>query len=170
MTAEATPDTPLDEWVMLAYRIPREPSTPRIAVWRKLRRYGVFQLADGVVVLPAAPRTREQFDWLAEEVIEAGGQAEVWTAAPTTRAQQQRMREKMTADRAAEYDEVTAAAETLHSLPDTAARDKKLTQLRRRVREIDKRTFFPTPARDGAETILRELATAVPATQAQVQR
>src|SRR4051794_9204915 len=24
-------------WVLLAYRLPREPSTPRIALWRKLR-------------------------------------------------------------------------------------------------------------------------------------
>ncbi|NDV09424.1 chromate resistance protein [Rhodococcus sp. IEGM 248] len=144
---------------MLAYRIPREPSTPRIAVWRKLRKYGVYQLADGVVVLPASPRTREQFDWLAEEVVEAGGQAEVWTAAPTTRAQQNRMRTKLSEDRAAEYDELTAAARTL---PDRPARDKKLTQLRRRLREIDKRTFFPTAQRDSAEAALRELAAGQP--------
>jgi hypothetical protein len=31
-------------WVMLAYRLPREPSTPRITVWRKLKRLGVAQL------------------------------------------------------------------------------------------------------------------------------
>src|SRR5258708_1839751 len=29
------------QWVFLAYRLPREPSTPRIAVWRKLRRLGI---------------------------------------------------------------------------------------------------------------------------------
>src|SRR5205814_10539904 len=26
------------EWVLLAYRVPREPSSPRIAIWRRLRR------------------------------------------------------------------------------------------------------------------------------------
>jgi len=26
------------EWLLLAYRMPREPSTPRITVWRKLAR------------------------------------------------------------------------------------------------------------------------------------
>ncbi|QSE92244.1 chromate resistance protein [Rhodococcus pseudokoreensis] len=152
------PEQRLDEWVMLAYRIPREPSTPRIALWRKLRKYGVFQLADGVVVLPASPRTREQFDWVAEEVVEAGGQAEVWTAAPTTQNQQDRMRAQLSADRAAEYDELTDAAEAARSLPDTDGRTRKLTQLRRRMREIDKRSFFPTAQRDGAEAALKELA------------
>lgn len=154
---------------MLAYRIPREPSTPRITVWRKLRKYGVFQLADGVVVLPASARTREQFDWITEEVIESGGQAEVWTAAPTTADQQDRMRTKLSADRAAEYDELAAAAQAARSLPDRAAQTKKLTQLRRRLREIDKRTFFPVSQRDGAEASIKALA-AVEPVEAQVAR
>src|SRR6266511_2921251 len=55
------------QWVFLAYRLPREPSTPRIAVWRKLRRLGVVQLLDGLVVLPLDNRTREQLEWLADE-------------------------------------------------------------------------------------------------------
>ncbi|MBC2640823.1 chromate resistance protein [Rhodococcus wratislaviensis] len=147
---------------MLAYRIPREPSTPRIAVWRKLRKYGAFQLADGVVVLPAAPRTREQFEWLAEEIVEAHGQAEVWTASPTTRTQQERMQATMSADRGAEYDDLAGAAGAARALADAAVRGKKLTQLRRRLREIDKRTFYPTPQRDAAEAALRELATGQP--------
>ena len=33
------------EWVLLAYRIPREPSTPRISVWRKLRRLGAVRFS-----------------------------------------------------------------------------------------------------------------------------
>ncbi|MFF2109436.1 Chromate resistance protein ChrB [Rhodococcus koreensis] len=169
MDLESTSDERPDKWVMLVYRIPREPSTPRIAVWRKLRKYGVFQLADGVVVLPASPRTREQLDWVAEEVVEAGGQAEVWTAAPTTKDQRDRMRAKVSADRAAEYDEITDAAEAARALPDPAGRTRKLTQLRRRMREIDKRTFFPIAQRDGAEAALTELAAREPA-QAQVPR
>ena len=41
------------QWVLLCYRLPREPSTPRIAVWRKLKRLGVAQLGDGLVALPS---------------------------------------------------------------------------------------------------------------------
>lgn len=47
------------QWVLLVYRLPREPSTPRISLWRKLRRLGVAQLGDGVVALPLDARTRE---------------------------------------------------------------------------------------------------------------
>ena len=147
-----------EEWVMLAYRIPREPSTPRIALWRKLRKYGVYQLADGVVMLPASPRTREQFDWLADDVVEAGGTAEVWTASPTTRAQQDRIRAHLTSDRAAEYTDLRQAAVAVVESVDPEENAKHLRQLRRRFRDIERRDYFPSPARDDAEAALRALA------------
>ena len=40
---------PAGRWVLLSYRIPREPSQPQIAVWRKLERLGVARLGDGLV-------------------------------------------------------------------------------------------------------------------------
>src|SRR5688500_11501901 len=51
------------DWVLLAYRLPREPSAPRLAVWRKLKRLGVAQLLDGLVGLPLDSRNREQLVW-----------------------------------------------------------------------------------------------------------
>lgn len=60
------------EWVFLTYSLPRTPSAPRLSLWRKLKRLGVAQLADGLVALPADARTREQLEWAAEEVVTAG--------------------------------------------------------------------------------------------------
>jgi len=51
-----------DRWVLLVYRMPREPSTPRIAIWRKLKQLGVAQLADGLVALPRDERTQEHLE------------------------------------------------------------------------------------------------------------
>ena len=58
--------------MLLAYRLPREPSTPRSALWRKLRRLGAVQVLDGLAALPLDARNREQLEWLADEVVEAG--------------------------------------------------------------------------------------------------
>src|SRR5260221_12680322 len=66
------------EWLLLAYRMPREPSTPRIAVWRKLTSLGVAKLGDGLVGLPADARSQERLEWIADEVAEAGGEAALW--------------------------------------------------------------------------------------------
>src|SRR3954453_20192425 len=89
-------------WVLLAYRMPREPSRPRIAVWRKLERLGVARLGDGLVALPADARPREHIDWLADEIGEAGGTATVWLSTPANVAQEQQIAAEMRAARAAE--------------------------------------------------------------------
>jgi len=68
------------EWLLLLYSIPREPTAPRVAVWRKLKRLGALLLADAAWVLPAREATAEQLRWLAAEIAEAGGEALVWEA------------------------------------------------------------------------------------------
>src|SRR4029453_6960912 len=98
------------EGVLLAYRMPREPSTPRIAVWRKLRRLGAVQLVDGFVALPADPATVEAFDWLAGEVIEAGGGAWTWRARPGSKQQQEALRDRVSAAVVEEYRALLADA------------------------------------------------------------
>ena len=65
-------------WVLLVYKIPREPTASRAAVWRKLKRLGALLLHDAVWVLPATPWTREQFQWLAVEIGELEGEAYLW--------------------------------------------------------------------------------------------
>ncbi len=72
---EQLPGTP---WVLLVYKIPREPTASRAQVWRKLKRLGALLLHDAVWVLPATPWTREQFQWLAVEIGELGGEAHLW--------------------------------------------------------------------------------------------
>src|SRR5260221_12095022 len=75
-------------WVLLAYRLPHEPSTPRIAVWRQLRHLGVGHVSDGVVALPLDARTRERLEWLAGTRVEHRGQATNCLAVPGTAAQE----------------------------------------------------------------------------------
>ena len=97
-------------WVLLTYKLPRDPSTPRSSVWRKLRRLGVAQLADGLVALPEDARTREQLEWIADEVLAAGGTAMLWSARPTAIGDERSIAAQMSADRSREYAELTARA------------------------------------------------------------
>jgi hypothetical protein len=62
-------------WLVLVYKIPREPAAGRVYVWRKLQRLGALLLHDAVWLLPDTPWTREQFQWLAVEIRELGGEA-----------------------------------------------------------------------------------------------
>lgn len=129
-------------WVLLAYRLPREPSTPRIGLWRQLRRLGVGQIADGVVALPLDARTRERLEWLAEEVIENGGEATVWLAEPGSAAQGRALATAMAATVSADYarvlDEATAKAHE-----SAAACRRTVSRLRRELHRIGSRDYFP---------------------------
>lgn len=99
-------------WVMMAYRMPREPSTPRIVVWKRLRRLGVAQPVDGLVLLPEMPSTREGLEWVAEQVLAADGQVTLWTATHVSPADEAATVAAMNAAVAAEYTGLAVEAHT----------------------------------------------------------
>lgn len=145
------------EWVLLSYRLPREPSAPRVALWRRLRRLGVAQISDGLVALPADARTREQLEWTADDVVERGGAASVWLARPASAAQERELATTMATDRAAEYLELEAAAHQALTEPPAEQR-KALVKLRRTLRDVTRRDFFPPDERERTLAALRRLA------------
>jgi hypothetical protein len=148
---------PTGQWVMLAYRLPREPSTPRISLWRRLKRLGVVQLLDGLVALPADAKTREQLEWAAEEVIEAGGEATLWIGRPGTAAEERSLAARMSEAVAADYRAVIDAAEAAHISPDAAARRRTLQRLRRTLDAVARRDYFPPPEREQARRAVDDL-------------
>ena len=143
--------------MLLAYRLPREPSTPRIALWRSLKRLGAAQLLDGLVALPADSRTREQFEWLADEIVGAGGDATIWVAQPGSVAQERALAQRMRAVVAADYDAVAQAARAAGSLG-AGPRKRTLARLRRELRRIRRRDYFPAPERERALEAIDRLA------------
>lgn len=146
-----------DRWVLLSYRLPREPSTPRIAVWRKLKRLGVAQVSDGLVALPADARTREQLEWIADEVVEAGGSAGIWLAQPAAVRQERELAEQLATARAAEYQAIIDEATELAG-QNAAVQRTTLRRLRAEFGRVNRRDFFPPPERQRAKAALDELA------------
>jgi len=150
------------EWVLLSYRIPREPSTPRIAVWRKLKRLGVAQIGDGLAALPADARTLEQLEWLAEEIDGAGGSSTLWRAELTSSAQERGVVEAMAAARAGEYVDIVERARQARQASMGAVESMRvLRSLRRELRKVQRRDFFPPPERDTARAEVAALARTV---------
>jgi DNA-binding transcriptional regulator PaaX len=145
------------QWVFLAYRLPRDPSTPRITLWRKLRRLGAAQLLDGLVALPLDSRTREQLEWLADEVEEADGQASIWIAESASAAQERALASRMAEAIAEEYAALIEEAASVRGAG-SAERRRALRRLRRQLQSITKRDYFPPPQREAARMAVEELA------------
>jgi len=145
------------KWVLLAYRLPREPSTPRIAVWRKLRRLGAAQLLDGLVALPLDSRNREQFEWLANEIVEASGEATLWIGELTSAAQERELAAQMAAAIASDYRALVEEADRIRE-ESPGSRRRSLSRLRRELRRIRARDHFPPPEREQAQRAVDSLA------------
>src|SRR2546430_13304310 len=105
------------KWALLVYRLPREPSTPRSTLWRKLRRLGAAQIGEGLAALPLDARNREQLEWLADEVVEAGGEAAVWVGELSSAAQERELATGMAEVVAAHYRAVIAGAAAARTQP-----------------------------------------------------
>ncbi|HVM35488.1 MAG TPA: Chromate resistance protein ChrB [Actinomycetota bacterium] len=148
-------------WVFLAYRLPREPSTPRITVWRKLKRLGVAQLLDGLVALPLDARNREQLEWIAQEITQSGGTATLWRASSLTARQEREVVGGMQEVTAAEYDQIIAEAR--NAPVDPVARRRAVKRLRGELRRIRQRDYFPPPNREEAKQAVDALAAEVEA-------
>jgi hypothetical protein len=148
------------QWALLAYRLPREPSSPRIALWRRLKRLGAAQVLDGLVALPLDSRTREQFEWLAEGIVEAGGEATIWLGSLASKAQERALVATMTAQAAADYTRVAVEAHAAASLTQ-GQRKRTLARLRRELRRIRARDYFAPSEREPAQAAVEQLTVLV---------
>ncbi|MBD1915866.1 chromate resistance protein [Phormidium sp. FACHB-322] len=60
--------------MVFTYSLPSKSSSPRVTLWRRLRRIGAIALS-GVQILPDRDACLEAFQWLAQEVRQAKGEA-----------------------------------------------------------------------------------------------
>lgn len=165
MTGAAAP-----RWLVLAWRLPTGSSTPRVTIWRSLRRLGAAVLTPGAAILPHREDLQEQLDWLAQEIEDQGGDAWVLPVTELSQVEERKVRDQMRADRQAEYEELRADAQAFlvrapeHPGPDDdyALRlrtEKELVALQRRFRKIRARDYCDSPgSREAARTIDRCLA------------
>ncbi len=120
-------------WLLLVYKVSPETSARRVYIWRKLKRMGAILLHDAVWVLPANPHTQEQFQWLAAEILEMGGEALLWEGQLTLAGQDDVLVQEFVAQVGKAYDEILAELES---------REANLSALSRRYQQIRLEDYF----------------------------
>ena len=145
--------------MLLVYRLPREPSRHRVAVWRKLKSLGALYLQDGAVALPEDAVTREQLEWLQLRVREAGGRATLWEALPNTVAENRNLVEVFRAAREEGYREMIEGAERIRRKAalgaERASLLEEVAKIEREFRAERRRDYFRSPLRTEAAHALR---------------
>ena len=104
-------------WLVLTWRLPAASSTPRVATWRNLQRLGAVTLTPGAVVVPYSEHLLEQLEWIAEDIVQRGGDAYVLPVTELREADEQEILRRMRKERSDEYGQLQRAAEDLANRP-----------------------------------------------------
>lgn len=63
-------------WLVFSYSLPsKSSSSPRVTLWRRLRRLGTISPTGSIYVLPDRDECVEAFQWLSQEIQHSNGQA-----------------------------------------------------------------------------------------------
>lgn len=70
------------DWLILAYKVPSEPTRYRASVWRKLKASGAIYLQDGVATLPEDSTSERVMRGIVQEIRQVQGTAYFFRSTP----------------------------------------------------------------------------------------
>jgi hypothetical protein len=145
-------------WIALSFSLPSgSASSRRVALWRRLRQIGAVSPTGSLHLLPAGPEGQEAFDWMAQEIREAGGEALVMPVDRLEEPAEARVVDLFRAARDEDYQKIIAEA----AEPSAKPQREHLERLRRRFAEIERIDFFAAPEGPRAAAALAQLEAAL---------
>lgn len=92
-------------WLLLAYKVPPEPTKRRVALWHKLKGIGAVYLQNGVCLLPKTDDHTRRLKIIENEINDMAGESILLEAIALDRAQEEKVIARFKADRDEEYKE-----------------------------------------------------------------
>jgi hypothetical protein len=154
-------------WLLLTYKVPPEPATKRIALWRKLKGMGAVYLQSGVCLLPKTEDHLRRLKVIDNEIEEIGGEGVLLETVALDRVQEDKVVGRFTADRDEAYREfidkcvdfeAEIAKETLaqhFTYAELEENDVDLEKLKGWLAKIRKLDFYQAPLSAEADTRLQ---------------
>jgi hypothetical protein len=117
-------------WMVFSYSLPsKSSSSPRVTLWRRLRRLGAISLKGGIQVLPDREECIEAFQWLSQEVQQAKGEALVMQVEQFSGLTDQDMIELFRQARSEDYQEIGIKAIELEAAVNAASDSEERSSL-----------------------------------------
>src|SRR6516164_1966354 len=130
-------------WLLLLARLPATHKAQRVAIWRKLKKSGAIQIQTSTYILPDEPGRYETFQWLTQEIRDAGGDVTLVRAREIEGLPNRKLIELFNTARGKEY---AALCEQVRALTRLAKGEKVRTdsveRIRKQFREIRRTDFF----------------------------
>lgn len=93
-------------WLLLTYKVPPEPASKRIALWRRLKGMGAVYLQNGVCLLPKTDDHVRRLKMLENDIAEMKGDCVILETVALDRSQEEKVVARFKADRDDAYEEL----------------------------------------------------------------
>jgi hypothetical protein len=141
-------------WLLLVLSLTRKRSSLRVAVWRKLQRFGALPLGNSGYLIPNGPENRERFEWLATMIRNERGEASVLEVQSIDNYSAPQLKRKFTEARIRDYQ---ILLREIRKVTTTSSTSGRMTRIRQRLQEIVSIDFFGSPLREQVERAVNAL-------------
>ncbi len=168
-------------WLLLAYKVPSEPSSNRISIWRELKRLGAYYPQQAVCLLPGRPDIVEQVGAIRGRIAEMGGTHTYLEIPYVPDAQHDELVDAFLALAAKEYAEIIEECESKfmkeieferfrenYTFEEAEEIRQDLDKIRRWLDAVTARDWFDSPSRTSAQEKVEECAVLLEAFEADV--
>ena len=145
-------------WLLLLFSLPTNRNTERVAVWRRLKKMGAVQIKSSTYLLPDEPAQHEQFQWLAKQIRDYGGDSTLVRAQEIEGLTKEKVVSLFNAARDQDYAVLRKALQTFIARRrklDAAAAATELERFTRQFRELRQIDFFDSARGHEVAMLLR---------------
>ena len=145
-------------WLLLLFSLPTNRNTERVTVWRRLKKIGAVQIKTSTYLLPDEPAQYEQFQWLAQQIRDYGGDATLVRAQEIEGLTRGSVISLFNAARDKEYSQLKRSLQsfiTRRKKLDAELAATELERLTRQFRELRQIDFFDSARGHDIAMLLR---------------
>ncbi len=145
-------------WLLLLFSLPTNRNTERVAVWRRLKKMGAVQIKTSTYLLPDEPAQYEQFQWLAQQIRDYGGDSTLVRAQEIEGLTKEKVIVMFNDARAKDYAELRKSLQRFigrRKKMDAERATAELERLTRQFREIREVDFFDSARGHDVAMLLR---------------
>lgn len=155
-------------WLLVSYRAPKEPSTARVAAWRRLHRLGALYIGPSTCLVPIELAGDDALTTVAGGITAAGGSFDSFRIEAFSPEAEQVLLARFNAARDAEYAEVIERAEALvaelrregergkFTFAEVEENEADLARLGRWLETVRRRDRYAAPGRARAEAAVED--------------
>jgi hypothetical protein len=147
-----------NSWLLLLFSLPTNRNTERVAVWRRLKKMGAVQIKTSTYLLPDDPAQYEQFQWLAQQIRDYGGDSTLVRAQDIEGLTKEKVIAMFNDARARDYGQLRKALQSFiarRKKMDAEAAAAEVERLTRQFREVRAVDFFDSPRGHDIAMLLR---------------